>query len=382
MGKKYINIDQPIKDIPAEQLKKMLFGLQTSVLMRTIILNERDHITINYERSLRGFWYSTVKPTLDKLGLLTEKDQEEDSLKKWDAELSRYMAELVRLGELSYKELNIIDNSRQREAPSEKHITPSVESYGYQIQIAPYSNIIICTEKDTAYNIIKDLASFFGCSCISGKGQNSLGAMEDLLRQIMQRTGTNTPIYILTMTDYDPAGYYIAETFKTQVNDLKEVLNLKGEVFIKRIGITPNQLSLEEINANMYTPKKANINKWLEMTGGINGMAKGLELDAFTPDRIREIFTESIKPFINPNLYAKFIKEAYLKKLILEAMQLKIEQISNEITQEFLTDINSVDFSLWNLAKNGYSSLPVSELCYTNFENEIKRKAISYFKEQ
>lgn len=379
MAKLYIKLERPIKEIPAAELRELLSGKQTSVLMRTIILNERDFLSVTYERSLRGFWYSTVKPTLDKLGLLTEEDQEEEKLSKWDAELSRYMAELVRLGELSYKDLNIVDNSRQREAPSESYRTTSIRSYGYKVQIAPYSNIIICTEKDTAYSIIRDLSSFFGCSCISGKGQNSLGAMEDLLRQIKERAGDSKPIYILTMTDYDPAGYYIADTFKNQVEDLRLILKLKSEVYINRIGITPDQLSRAEVEANKYSPKKANIEKWLEMTGGINGEPKGLELDAFSPDRIRELFIESIKPYIDPDLYAKFIREAYLQKLILEAIQDRVEDISKAISRDYLSDIKATDYSLWSLAQDGNSSLPVERLCYTSSKEEIKRKALSYF---
>jgi len=379
MAKKYIKLEKPIKDIPAENLRELLSGSQKSVLMRTIILNERDFLSIDYERSLRGFWYSNVKPTLDKLGLLTENDQEEDNLTQWDKTLSHYMAELVRLGVLSYQDLKIVDNSRQREAPKETYRPASIASYGYKVRIAPYSNIIICTEKDTAYNIIRDVSQFFGCSCISGKGQNSLGAMEDLLRQIKKRAGDSKPIYILTMTDYDPAGYYIAETFKTQIQDLRLILGLKSEVYIKRIGITPDQLTREEVEANKYSPKKANIEKWLQITGGINGEPKGLELDAFSPDRIRELFIENIKPYIDTNLYTKFIKPAYLQKVILEAIQDKVEEISRELVKEYLPDIEVIDFNLFDLAQDGHSSLPVGQLCYTSSEEEIRLKALEYF---
>lgn len=68
MAKKYIKLERPIKELLAEELRALLSGSQISVLMRTIILNERDFLSVNYKRSLRGFWYSTVKPTLDKLG--------------------------------------------------------------------------------------------------------------------------------------------------------------------------------------------------------------------------------------------------------------------------------------------------------------------------
>jgi hypothetical protein len=380
MAKTYIQLNKPIKEISSEDLITKLGGQPTSVLMRTIILNEKEFLSVDYERSLRGFWYSTVKPTLDKLGLLTEKDQEEEKLSRWDAELSRYLAELVKMGVLSYKDLNIVDNSRQREAPNESYNTTSISSYGYKVQIAPYSNIIICTEKDTAYSIIKDLSSFFGCSCISGKGQNSLGAMEDLLREIKKRAGDNKPIYILTMTDYDPAGYYIADTFKNQIDDLSLILELKSSVQIKRIGITPNQLTPQEVEANKYSPKKANIEKWMQLTNGINGEPKGLELDAFSPARIREIFIQSIKPYIDTKLYYDFIKQSYLQKLILEAMQEKAEAISKDVTRDFINSIEADDFNLWDLAQQGHFNIPVTQLCSTTQQTQITNKVLSFFK--
>ena len=206
MAKKYIELDRPIKEYSAKELRDTIGKLKNSELIRTIILNEKEFVNIDYDRGLRGFWYFTVKPVLDKLGLLTEEDQTEKGLTKWDSELSRYMAELVKMGVLTYKDLRIVDQSRQRENPSDKYYTVDIETYGYQVNVAPYSNIIISTEKDTAYHIIYDIARLFGCSCISGKGQNSLGAMEDLLRG-MNETGKD--IFILTLTDYDPSGYYI-----------------------------------------------------------------------------------------------------------------------------------------------------------------------------
>jgi hypothetical protein len=160
MAKKYIKLDRPIKDIPREELKDKLAGLKQSELMRTIILNEKEFINIDYTRSLRAFWYATVKPTLDKLGRLTEDDQTEEGLKNWDNELSRYMAELVKMGVLNYKDLKIIDNSRRRETPKEQYSVVDLDTYGYKVAIAPHANIIISTEKDTVYNIISGIASF------------------------------------------------------------------------------------------------------------------------------------------------------------------------------------------------------------------------------
>ena len=179
----YTRLNKYIKDISAEELRQIFPpGTQNSHLMRSIIMNEVEFSPVDYDRTLRALWYSVVKPTLDKLGLLTEKDSTEESLTKWDAELSRYTADLVRKGLLTYQDLHIVDQSRQRSNPTDRYSVVDLKTFGYQVGVNAYPNIIISTEKDTVYGILRDLAALFGCSCIRGKGQNSLGAMEDLLR--------------------------------------------------------------------------------------------------------------------------------------------------------------------------------------------------------
>jgi hypothetical protein len=380
MAKNYYTFDRPIKEISGEVLKQHLGDVKRSVLMRTIILNEKQFLKINYDRSLRSFWYITVKPTLDKLGLITEVDQTEEALTRWDAELSRYMGELVRLGELTYSDLNIVDTSRRRANPSNIYDIVKLKIYGYQVTSREYPNIIICTEKDTVYAIIEDIASFFGCSCISGKGHNSFSAMEDLLRGM---GSTDKDIHILTMTDYDPAGYYIADTFKKQVKDLRESLEITGDVNIERIGIFPSQLTPEELEMNKYTPKKNNRDKWFKATGGINGKPKGLELDALEPDRIRNIFVTCLKKYIDPHEVSGFIKYSLLQKIILEAMAPKVEDIIDEITYKEVQNVNlsvDIDTGLFKLAEEGHDSLPIDALCNTDRQKEIKEAVLSYFK--
>ncbi|WP_161823287.1 hypothetical protein [Sporotomaculum syntrophicum] len=343
--------------------------------MRSIIMNEKQFSPVNYDRTLRGMWYSVVKPTLDKLGLLTEKDNTEEALTRWDAELSRYTADLVRRGLLTYKDLHIVDQSRQRSNPSNSYSIVDLKTYGYQVGVSAYPNIIISTEKDTVYSIIKNLANLFGCSCISGKGQNSLGAMEDLLRNM----GSNyDDIYILTLTDYDPSGYYIADTFKNQVEDLKSALGITAVVHIERIGITPDQLTTVEVEQNKYTPKPTNLDKWLNVTGGINGEPKGLELDALAPDRIRQIFVTSIRKYIDPDVYKKIIKSSYIRRVALEALGPSLDCIITGIVQELENSVEVLDFDITDLALRGYNSLPIRKLCDGSNDDIIKDKALSY----
>lgn len=210
--------------------------------------------------------------------------------------------------------------------------------------------------------------------------KGSLAAMEDLLRQ-MKETADNqyAPIYILTMTDYDPAGYYIANTFYNQVQDLRAGLGINREVYIRRIGIFPAQLTADEIMQNWYTPKPANLDKWLEETGGINGRAKGLELDALEPDRIRKIFIDNLRPYIEQGQYSDFIKRAYLQRLILDAMRGKIAGIVAAAVNENLGSVEMIQADLMNIAAGGSRYIPTQDLCFTSRGQEIKEKVLAQF---
>lgn len=374
----FIDLPRNAKDMNrSELLAAFPEGTDKSFLMRSIIMSEVRFPQVNYDRTLRSLWYSTVKPTLDKLGLLEESDQTEEGLTKWDATLSRYVADLLRRGYLTYKKLHISDTSRQKENPRKKYYCTSLDTYGYQVTAAPYSNIIIATEKDTVYNIISDLAELFGCSCISSKGQNALGAMEKLIRGMARPFHT---VHILTMTDYDPAGYYIADALATQARDILDALSMHHvDVNIKRIGITPDQLSPEMVDANKYTPKPANLDKWYEMTGGIDGEPKGLELDALTPTQIREIFVDKIVDYVDPSTYEAFVKQSYIQKRTLEAMEPFIRRVLDAAIAEVEDDLETEALDIAYYARRGFSSIPVSSLCNGGQDWRILQLAKEYF---
>ena len=385
-----IKFDQHISTIPkaellraCSQLIKKDGSFQKSNLMRSFILNERDFMEIDYIRGIRRFWYMAIKPALDKLGLLTSNDITDAGLKKWDSTLSKYIANLVRAGELTYQDLNIIDDSRKMELPSNVFQSISLRTYGAQISAADHPNIILCCEKDTIFEHIRKIASLFGCSCISGKGQNAFAAMEKLLRGMPFDVEN---IHILTFTDYDPAGYSISGTFKKQALDHLSNLGLDSKVHSERIGITLDQLTPDEILNNQYTPKsdgqgQKTINKkWMELTGGINGEFKGLELDALSPDRVRTIFATSLKSYLDPKQYSRFVKKSYIRMRVLQAIQANVNVIVDEITSQEIDNIDLFDFDVFELAEEGHSSIPIDSLCSADRDNSINQMSRAFFK--
>lgn len=377
----YIELDKYCKEMTREELLHFFTKEQkdgslkmcsTAFLMRSLIMNELEYCDKYEIRTLRGVWYSAIKPTLDKLGLLEEKDSDEEELKRWDATLSNYVCDLLRKGKLTFSDLGIKDISRQKSNPREIYYNVGGKSFSYKGSVAPYPNILIATEKDTVYSIISSISQLYGCSSISCKGQNSLGAMELIVKGMF---GKDMPkfntIYILTMTDYDPAGYYIAEALEKQVNDILLSIGKYINVETYRIGITPNQLTEKEVLQNMYSPKKANIEKWMEKTGGINGMQKGLELDAFSSSQIREIFVNELERFINVDYYKDFVKESYIKTKVLEAIKDRIDSVTITTTDEFINDIEMKDFDIHSFAKDGQSTLYIEDLCVNDLDEQI-----------
>lgn len=361
-----VRLDKAIKDYSKEELVEKLGGLKKSELMRSIILNEKEFCTCNYERSQRSFWYSVVKPTLDKLGKLTANDDTEEALSGWDKTLSKYLTELVKEGQLTYQDIMIVDESRKLNVPS---------CYSF----SPYRNIIVCCEKDTIYNIVNDISVLLGCSCISTKGLNGFGAMETLMRKIKNNAEYPVDeIVFLIMSDYDPTGYDIANTVSEQALQMVDALKMKCRIVSKRIGILPCQLTEDEIKNNQYTPKKKGIEKWMNLTGGIDGKEKGLELDALTPDRIRQIFAENLSEYIDSREYFEHGKQVYLVRKIRDELDKYIDTIVSDIYNQMEDKVEMEEYNILDYVKSGQSFIPYGEV-YSVDDSQISNCVKKYF---
>lgn len=351
MRDKIVELRASLKDLPIEEIRQKLGNLKKSELMRSIILNEKQYCNCIYERSQRNFWYSVVKPTLDKLGKLTANDDTEEGLTGWDKTLSKYLTELVKEGSLTYKDIMICDESRSHSVPE-------------QYVFSPYRNIIVACEKDTIFQFVKDISTLLGCSCISSKGICGFGAMETLLRKIRDNSENKiNELVFLIMSDYDPTGYTIANTFKVQAEIMAQQLGINARIIAKRIGITPDQLTEDEVKNNMYTPKKKGMESWMEETGGINGLEKGLELDALTPERIREIFADELKNYVDNNSYVEYAKNAFLWRIIRKEVDKYMDGIINDVYVELEDKVEVQLPNMMEYVRQGETAIPFDKIC-------------------
>ncbi len=84
-------------------------------------------------------------------------------------------------------------------------------------------HIILVSEKKTIENTVRTLADRLGCSMYIAGGFSSIyGAkkLEDMIRYGTEETaGSNEPLTILTLTDYDKSGHEISETVEDHFTD-------------------------------------------------------------------------------------------------------------------------------------------------------------------
>lgn len=317
MALKYLELSAHPEEMAAGELLQEAGGLDDSKLMRSLLMAELALIRAQGprpDRTLRSLWYSLVKPALSRMGKLNETTRS-GRPKDWDGKLSSTLGKLVAAGVTTYEEFGIVDGSRQRQQALP--ITQSVVSIQLTGPHAPH--VVLCSEKDTIYPVIQQVAELYGVSCYSGGGQPAKAATENLVLNILRhRAYRGQGITILSLTDYDPAGYSIAGSFFAQVQQ-----SLRGRgvrATHHRLGLEPWQLTEEELAQNVYEPKDQGLREWLEETGGVNGQPYGLELDALPLARLRGMFAEGIEAVIDIELRERDLREAMLEMLAYELL--------------------------------------------------------------
>lgn len=284
------------------ELRDLLGEATDSSVIRAIIMDEVMALRGGAEResrTLRNVWYELVKPILSRAGIVNKVRKGGKAL-DWASLLSKYLAELVREGETSYEELRIVDGSRRRRVARDmgRTIADVLLVGGH------FPWVILFVEKATVWSAVESVASLYGVSAICGGGQSSFACTENTVRAILEseayREHRREELILLSLTDYDPFGYEIAET---QVEQVQSVLHNMGKdttaLYVERLGLEPGQLTAEERAANAYEPKDKGLAEWYRATGGVDGSCLGLELDALSLSGLRRIYAEGVERHVD-----------------------------------------------------------------------------------
>ena len=302
------------------ELRATFGHMPMSGVMRAILLAEVEAIRNGKEqetRTMRNLWYDVVKPVLSRAGILNKKTRGGKDV-PWSDKLSIYLAEMVREGKTTYEELLIVDGSRQRQVSVA--ITRTVANV--QLVGAHFPWVILFSEKDTIWGEIQTIAELYGVSAISGGGEPSNACTENTVREIVRsaayRREQPEKIMILALTDYDPAGYNIAQAQFNQVSEAANGLDSAALLRLQtvthtRLGILSEQLTPEERQAKAYEPKDDGLDKWFAQTGGVDGQPLGLELDALPLSRLRRMFAEGIEQRVDMGKRREDLRSAFVE---------------------------------------------------------------------
>jgi 5S rRNA maturation endonuclease (ribonuclease M5) len=237
-------------------------------------------------QSLRGVWYSGVKQVYQHLFPEKWADDHytEPPSRRFSQSLSEYTSELVKEGELTYRDINVVDDSRDREILG----TDAVEH-----------DKILFVEKRAKYRQLAPISDVLEVSLVSGGGWQATALIEDLAN-VLDPTNTYT---IFILTDFDPTGYRIAEDFQSRAETLG--VNVEG---VERIGIEPEQVTTEVAEAERFeVPVESDYDeRWLD-THGIeddhDDPRYGLELEAIggrdsAAQDFRRVVVEALDPHL------------------------------------------------------------------------------------
>lgn len=249
-------------------------------------------------QSLRGVWYSGVKQVYQTLfpEVWNGDDYSNPPSRRFSQVLSETLSEMVKDGEVTYRDLNVVDDSRERDI-----VTPDSVEY----------DKIVFVEKRAKYRQLKPLADVLNVHVVVGGGWQATALIEDL-RNVLEPDEHYT---FFILTDYDPTGYRIGQDFQSRADTLG--INVDDVV---RLGIEPDQIPSDTLNAEMFeVPVDSEYDEqWLVQHGleGPDGRRRyGLELEAIGErNSAAEDFRRVVVNALDPHLRADERRERDLTR--------------------------------------------------------------------
>lgn len=279
--------------------------------------------------SLRDFWYNPVKPLLQNAFPERVEDPEFDFSRRMSQYLSAELSEQVKEGRVTYRELNILDDSRQRS------LYDSESSIEY--------DKVLFVEKDSAYRKLKPIGETYELSLVSGSGWQATALIEDLAHELDD--GVSYSLYILS--DYDPTGFRIARDFSRRAEQLGIDLDT-----VERIGISPAQVDADTRNAQRFSPPVDTDadERWMAEYG-IEGRY-GLELEAIGElqtkgEALRRVVVEALEDEIREeDRYQRDLNlatEAMMEQAVINVRQQLVQDLDQHLLREAIDTLRDHD---------------------------------------
>jgi hypothetical protein len=262
--------------------------------------------------SLRNFWYNPVKPLVETAFPQKLEKPGYNFGRRMSQYLSEALSELVLDGEVTYRALNILDDSRQRDLR-----TGGIEH-----------DKILFVEKDAAYRKLRPLANVYAISLVSGSGWQATALIEDLAHEL--DSGTDYQLFVLS--DYDPTGFNIVNDFRRRSTQLGILIET-----VERVAISPDQLDAATLETQRFTPpvNSERDERWLAEYG-IEGKY-GLEIEAIGGlttggQELRRVAVEALRPHIREDARISLGLNNMTARIANEVIETVVADLTSELT--------------------------------------------------
>ena len=237
-----------------------MLGLFRSVLYE-LYQSTQQSGTPREEGNVRGVWYSHFIHIVESVLGMGETPSVQNAINKaWE--------DMIVSGLFTYEDVSI---TSAKENVRESHVRDS-----------PYSDIIVAVEKEDLFDGFQWIPKLFNCTLIAAGGQPSRAVARAFIKQLYDEgVDMDQQFHMCAVSDCDPAGYYIQDSFGHQLEKSIEYYGGSGKITIRRLFVRRDQVTdrlldhdgvpCQDEKAEAAAAKKAETTKWdyfCELTHG------------------------------------------------------------------------------------------------------------------
>lgn len=301
---------------PMDVHRKLGHTYSLAKIIRSVIYEAFDKEGTSIEEgNVRNFWYTHLKKLITEVLGLGETDTVLSAIN--DA-----WGQMINSGLVNYEDMNILGGKEN----SRLSITRD----------SPFSNLIIAVEKVDYFHMYQWIPRLFNSTLITAGGQPSRTVARAFIKELCDLgVDLDQEFYMCTISDLDPAGYYIQEAFRKQFESAISYYGGSGRVtnrrlFVREDQITPDLLRSQAMPcqdmAKSDKARKAEDTKWeffVRMTNGGIYIPKPIKWNGPVYDKDGQ---HAVRALLEMNAFSKEVIE---QSIIGELLQI-IEETNDE----------------------------------------------------
>jgi len=349
-------------------IRKGSYDFSLVDIMRAIIFEAfRDEGDGLDGGNVRHFWYTHLKFIVEDILRLGETSSVKGAINTaWQ--------DLIVSGLVTYEGMKIVS--------AKENVRRSF------VRDSPFSNLIIAVEKENLFDTFEWIPELFNSTLITAGGQPSRAVSRSFVRELRDNcVDLDQTFYMATISDLDPAGYYIQEAFRKQLEKAIEFYGGSGHVVIRRLFVTVNQVSsnllkhkvmpCEDVGAKSVGAKKSEDTKWdyfcdqtitdsnpdgglYKVDAGVRRRAK-MELDAFPNHIIEKHIIEELLKIIHDTSDESLIMIPEIMRIFALLKDDVRDEIFKNHRDDWLTPIIELFLEKANLLKDEMEVLTDNE---------------------